>query len=49
MGHAEATLPVEGGAQEKIQALKDAGVYVTESPAGLGSTMIAAMKEKNML
>ena len=50
MGHAGAIIAGgKGGAQEKIQALKDAGVYVTESPAGLGSTMIAAMKEKNML
>merc|ERR1711871_273957 len=50
MGHAGAIISGgKGGADTKIQALKDAGVYVTESPAGLGSTMIAAMKEKNML
>ena len=35
----------KGGAGDKIQALKDAGVTVPESPAKLGVTMLEEMKK----
>ena len=45
MGHAGAIISGgQGTAETKIEAMKSAGIYVSESPAALGSTMLEAMK-----
>ena len=45
MGHAGAIISGgKGGASDKIEALKSAGIHVTDSPAGIGTTMLKVFK-----
>ncbi|XP_064465771.1 succinate--CoA ligase [ADP/GDP-forming] subunit alpha, mitochondrial-like [Ornithodoros turicata] len=49
MGHAGAIIAGgKGGAKEKIEALKTAGVTVTKSPAQMGATMLQEMKKRGL-
>jgi len=46
MGHAGAIIAGgKGGAKEKIAAMKDAGIRVSESPAKVGALMLQFMKD----
>ena len=44
MGHAGAIISGgKGGAGDKIEAMKSAGIRIAESPAALGSTMLKTL------
>ena len=49
MGHAGAIISSgEGTADGKIEAMKDAGVYMSDTPANIANTLIEALKENEL-